>query len=478
MTFQVTQQILAFVPNKILHTTYGDAVKLPNGKLWYSSHKPYRTKRVAPVIMLAVANAIGGLVLKGIDSYSNYKQNNAMDNAVKVLIENDRRFHERMIRMEENIGVIVRTTATGFEQINEGFNKLNRSVQVGFYRIDDMLNQTEQKFREMHDTLNNHHLVIHYLSKSVGVVLPLIRKYRSTLQKYRLAIKGFINGSDEMSTGRLCYEILDPIQFSKYLRTIEKNLTDSHSNYTLVFQHTYQYYAKPMVSFSNSPNFLIIQVPIFLRYKFQLLMSLFSTDVVLIPYDTETYLGHRKQFTEIKLRMGYFTVSNSQYIELTEEQLRMCWKLRGVYYCEQAYLMISKEIKSCEAAIYFEMSEEVKITNCDFRYMQNKEYPPKILDTGDQFVLSNLLQPWILMCKKSQRPFAIPYSTYHIINHTELCECSLTAAYEYQINKATLQCSLDDQPFDHFVTYFAHNQAILDVLKYSHDIDVSNQLGR
>ena len=125
-------------------------------------------------------------------------------------------------------------------------------------------------------------------------------------------------------------------------------------------------------------------------------MLLFSTDVVPVPYDTETYLGQCKQFTEIKLRMGSFAVSDSQYIELTEEQLQMCRKLRGVYYCEQVYLMISKEIKSCEVAIYFEMSEEVKIANCDFRYMQNKEYPPKILDTGDQ--------------------------TYHIKNHTELCE--------------------------------------------------------
>ena len=156
----------------------------------------------------------------------------------------------------------------------------------------------------------------------------------------------------------------------------------------------------------------------------------------------------------------------------------MCWKLRGVYYCEQAYLMISKEIKSCEAAIYFEMSEEVKIGNCDFCFTQNKEYLPKILDTGDQFVLSNLPQPWNLMCEKSQKPFAIPYSTHRIINHTKLCECSLTVAYKYQINKANLQCSLDDQPSDDFVTYFVHNQAILDVLKHSYGIDVSNQLGR
>ena len=110
--------------------------------------------------------------------------------------------------------------------------------------------------------------------------------------------------------------------------------------------------------------------------------------------------------------------------------------------------------------------------------MQNKEYPPKILDTGDQLSLSNLPQPWILMCEKSQKPFAIPYSTYHIINHTELCECSRTAAYEYQIKKATLQCSLDEQLSDDFVTYFVHNQVILDILKYSHNIDISNQLGR
>ena len=90
------------------------------------------------------------------------------------------------------------------------------------------------------------------------------------------------------------------MHLSKYLRTISKDLTDSHSNYDLKFDHTYQYYAEPMVSFSNSPDFLILQILIFLKYKFQLPMSLFSTDVVPVPYDTETYLGQRKQFTEIK----------------------------------------------------------------------------------------------------------------------------------------------------------------------------------
>ena len=135
------QQIPAFMPNKILHTSYGDAVKLPNGELWYSIHKPCRMKRVTPAVFLVATNATGGLVLKGINTYSNYKWNNAMDSTVKVLIENDRRFHERMLRLEDNLGVIARTTVMGFEQINDGFNRLNRSVQLGFYRVDSMLNQ-------------------------------------------------------------------------------------------------------------------------------------------------------------------------------------------------------------------------------------------------------------------------------------------------------------------------------------------------
>ena len=120
------------------------------------------------------------------------------------------------------------------------------------------------------------------------------------------------------------------------------------------------------------------------------------------------------------------------------------------------------------------MSEEVKIANCNFWYTQNKEYPLKILDTGDQSVLSNLPQPWILMCENSQKPFAIPYSMYHVMNHTELCKCSLTAAYEYQINKATLQCSTNEQPSEDF----AHNQAILDILKHAHRIDILNQISK
>ena len=98
------------------------------------------------------------------------------------------------------------------------------------------------------------------------------------------------------------------------------------------------------------------------------------------------------------------------------------------------------------------------------------------MDTGDQFVLSNLPQPWILLCEKSQKPFVIPYSMYRIINHTELCECSLSAAYDYQINKAQVLCDINAPQDADFVTYFTHNQAIVDVLNSSFQVNIIDQL--
>ena len=124
-------------------------------------------------LIVAGINVIGGLAMKGFDVYNNYKRNSAMSNAMEVLIENDRRLHDCLIRVEDNVGLVARTMATGFKQVNDGFNRLNSSLLHTLFRVDSMMNTTEQCFRDTHDTLNNYHLAIHYLGKALAVVLPL-----------------------------------------------------------------------------------------------------------------------------------------------------------------------------------------------------------------------------------------------------------------------------------------------------------------
>ena len=104
--------------------------------MWYSSHKPRRRKRAIPVgLILAGINVVGGLAMKDVDVYNNWKRNSAMGEAMNVLIDNDRKFHERMMRLEDNVGLIVSTTATGFNEVNDGFRNLKNLLQRGLYRI-------------------------------------------------------------------------------------------------------------------------------------------------------------------------------------------------------------------------------------------------------------------------------------------------------------------------------------------------------
>ena len=94
----------------------------PNGKKWYSRkylQKQNRPKRAIPIgVIIAGVQGVGGLIIKGADVYNNYNRNKAMAEAMDTLIENDRRFHQRMLALEGDLGVVAQTVATGFAQIN------------------------------------------------------------------------------------------------------------------------------------------------------------------------------------------------------------------------------------------------------------------------------------------------------------------------------------------------------------------------
>ena len=94
------------------------------------------------------------------------------------------------------------------------------------------------------------------------------------------------------------------------------------------------------------------------------------------------------------------------------------------------YLEI-KNVPSCTSAIYYDAEPAVKIKHCKSKYIKSSHLEPKILDGGQNLILSNLPKPWTLVCGAQNRPFPLKYSMLQIINRTELCECSLTAGAFY-----------------------------------------------
>ena len=143
-----------------------------------------------------------------------------------------------------------------------------------------------------------------------------------------------------------------------------------------------------------------------------------------------------------------------------------------MYYCEYAHLLKKCMEHTCMSAIYYDRGSDIKAKQCKTIVTFDTVPESKILDTGDLVILSTLQKPWTIACKDVSRVFEIEYSTYHILNRSELCECSLTAG-NYLLSYTNINCGDAPEARDsYFTTYYSFNKIVLDVITKKFDIQV------
>ena len=201
-------------------------------------------------------------------------------------------------------------------------------------------------------------------------------------------------------------------------------------------------------------------------------MSLFSTETAPVPLDTETYLGEKREYTQIILETELIALTENNYIPLTQAQISLCAKIDYMYYCEYAHLLKKRMEHTCMSAIYYDLGSDVKAKQCKTIVTFDTIPESKILDAGDLLILSNLQKPWTIACKDISRVFEIEYSTYRILNRSELCDCSLTTG-DYLLSYTNINCRNAPEARDGcFTTYYSFNKIRLDVITEKFDIQV------
>ena len=275
-----------------------------------------------------------------------------------------------------------------------------------------------------------------------------------------------------MNSGYLTHRILDPKILAKYLEVIEDDLEETAPEFEPVFTNVYQYYGNSLVSFTNIINDLLLQLPILIKLKVQVPMSPFSIETAPVPLDAETYLGEKREYTQIIPETELIALTENNYIPLTQAQISLCAKLGYMYYCEYAHLLKKHTEHTCMSAIYYDQGSDVKAKQCKTIVTFDTIPESKILDAGDLLILSNLQKPWTIACKDISRVFEIEYSTYHILNRSELCECLLTAG-NYLLSYTNINCGNAPEARDgYFTTYYSFNKIVLDVITEKFDIQV------
>ena len=171
-------------------------------------------------------------------------------------------------------------------------------------------------------------------------------------------------GTENLNSGYLTHSILDPQVLTKYLEIIEDDFEEMAPEYEPVFTSVCQYYGNLLASFTNTIDDLLLQLPILIKLKVQVPMSLFSIESVPVPLDAEKYIGDKREYTQIILETEYIALTDNNYVPLTQVQISLCANIGYMYYCEYAHLLKKCAEHTYMSTIYYDQESEIKANQC------------------------------------------------------------------------------------------------------------------
>ena len=461
----------ALLPNKIVKDSRGPATssdRTGQDKL----HS--RNKRTIPLLAIAQGTAaIGGMLIKGINPLVDAKRANSFNNAIKMLNANVEIMHNRLVTLENRTPMMVKAIMPILKDRKLHINKTNDQLASQYRMMSSAHNRYDLLFRQMHKMQMIHHFALllfkNYLTIQVGTLQRIHRQYI----RYKSALDHTLIGIENLNSGYLTHHILDPQVLTKYLEIFKDDLEGKAPEYKPVFTSIYQYYGNSLASFTNTIDDLLLQLPILIKLKVQVPMSLFSIETVPVPLDAETYIGDKREYTQVIPETEYIALTDNNYVPLTQVQISLCAKIGYTYYCEYAHLLKKHTEHTCMSAIYYDQESKIKANQCKTIITFDNIPESKILDAGN--ILLNLQKPWTIACKDVSRVFEIEYSTYCILNRSELCECSLTAG-NYLLSQTDTNCrDMSEARDGYFTTYYAFNKIILDAITVKFDIQVDDR---
>ena len=221
------------------------------------------------------------------------------------------------------------------QQINNTNDRLTRQYCM-MTRAHKRYNRL---FQQTHKTFQLHHLALLMVKDYITILVHTLQRILRQYIRYESALDDTLIGIEHLNSGYLAHHILDPRILAKYLEAIKDNLEETAPEFEPVFMNVYQYYGNSLASFTNIIDELLLQLPILIKLEVQVPMSLFSIETAPVPLDAETYLGEKREYTQIIPETELIALTENNYIPLMQAQISLCAKIGYMYYCEYAHLL-------------------------------------------------------------------------------------------------------------------------------------------
>ena len=346
---KINVTLLVLLRNKIVQDSRGPVTSSEKTEC---EEQGSRNKRAISLLAIAQSTAaIGGMLIKGINALVDAKRANSFNNTIKMLNANVEITHNRLVTLENRTSMMVKVIMPTLKDLKLQINKTNEQLASQYRIMSSAHNRYNLLFRQTHEMQTIHPFTLllfkNYLTIQVGSLQRINQQYI----RYKLVLDDTLIGIENLNSGYLTHHILDPQVLSKYLETIEDDFEETAPEYEPVFTSVYQYYGNSLASFTNTIDDVLLQLPILIKLKVQIPMSLSSIETVPVPLDAETYLGEKREYTQILPETEYIAPTDNNYVQLTQAQISLCAKIGYTYYCEYAHLLKKCTEHTCMSAI-------------------------------------------------------------------------------------------------------------------------------
>ena len=131
-------------------------------------------------------------------------------------------------------------------------------------------------FRQTHKTFQIHHLALLMFKDYITILVGTLQRIHRQYIRYESALDDTLIGIENLNFGYLTHHILDPKILGKYLEAAKDDLEETAPEFEPVFTSVYQYYGNSLISFTNTIDDLLLQLPILIKLKVQVPMSFFT----------------------------------------------------------------------------------------------------------------------------------------------------------------------------------------------------------
>ena len=303
--------LLAFLPNKIIMTTQG----------LVTSSENIQSKRAIPALaIIQGVAAIGGMMIKGVNALVDAKRTSSFNNAIKLVNENVQITHDRLITLENRTAMMAKAIIPVLKDFKEKIKNTNERLMVQYRMMTRAHIRYNRLFRQTHKTFTIHHLAMLLFKDYITILVGTLQRIHRQYIRYESALGDTLISIENLNSGYLTHYILDPQILGKYLEAVEDDLEETAPEFEPVFTSIYHYYGNSLISFTNTIDDLLLQLPILIKLKVQVPMSLFSIETAPVPLDAETYIGEKREYTQIIQETEVIALTETNYVPLTRHK--------------------------------------------------------------------------------------------------------------------------------------------------------------